>query len=1203
MTRYSLFISMAVVCLFTSAGNAQVSGRLSGTVVDQTAAAVPGATVGVFVPGGKDPVLSGVTNEAGNFSFVAVRPDTYDVVIQAQGFARLAVRGVSVSPLQETGMGSIKLEVQSTATTMDVTADVQNVQLSNAEVSTTITATQVQNLPVLGRQVTALIQTQAGVAPTSDTTSVNGLRSSFTNVTLDGINIQDNFIRTNALDYAPMRTTIDQVAEITVATSNEGAEIGGGASQVTLSTKSGSNTFHGAVYWYNRNSAAGANTWFNNKSGVARSFLDLNQPGAALGGHIIKDKLFFYTNYELYRNKRQTSVLNTVLTDSARNGIFTYKDSSGVTRQVGLATLRNFVADPTVKAMIAQLPAGNTTDTGDGLNTTGYRFNAKNNEFRDQFVFRGDYYITSKHSITGTYNYIDNPTDRPDAGTFFTTAPPVSNSITNNLMSLAWRWTASPTLTNEVRFGFTFATSAFLDSNQYPTSIVAGLLFTNPVNTFLNQGRNPKNYHLQDNATWLKGAHEVAFGFQATFLTVAPYNDGGMIPTMSLGISTANTNGFTNTDLPGATSASLTTANNLLANLAGYVSSAAQTFNVTSATSGFVPGATNIRDFSWSNYAGYVRDKWKLKPNLTLNFGVRYEYWRPIDEKNGLYLAPVLENNDVRQTLMDPNAVLNFIGGPSGRPFYHADKNNFAPNIGFAWDPFKDSGKTSIRGGYMLAYVNDNLVSTIRNSVGTANGLSSAITVSNLTALLSSNPTVATPAYKVPRTLADNYASTTTAAVGIPDPNMATPYVHQWTLGVQREVKGTIVSVRYVGNRGSALLRGVDLNQINYNATGFLADFLRAQSNGFLAQSQTGTFNPNYNSAVSGSQPLTVFPTLGNANLSNSTIQTYIKQGQIGTLADTYMTNGWNGPVAFYTNPKVQGANLITNQGMSVYHGLQVEATKRTRSGLQVQFGYTFSKDLSNTSGDAQTDFEPLLDNNNPNLEYTRSPYDLKHSFKANYYYELPYGKNKHWNGNKFENAVLGGWAVSGIWVYNSGSPFSILSGYGTLNRAARSSGTNTASVYGVDWSTLNKLTDSVYMTGNGPYFISPSIINLLSSSNPAGDGRGASPAGTAAFNGQVFYNPGAGQVGNLARRMFSGPWQWSWDASLMKKVTIKERHSLELHFDAFNWANHPTFYVAPNSGDYGSTTNFTINNTTFGKLTSMNFGPRVLQFGAYYRF
>ena len=1199
-----------MVALTVRASFGQVAGRLSGSVIDASGAIVPGATINVFLTGGQEPVLTGQSNEAGLFLFIAVRPDTYDISIERQGFVKTTIRQVQVSPLQELQLPPVKLEVQATTTSVEVTADLQTVQSSNAEVATTITTTMIQNLPVLGRQVTNFFQSQPGVSVSSDTTSVNGLKSTFSSVTLDGINIQDNFIRTNGLDYAPFRTTIDQVAEITVATSNQSAAIGGGASQFILSTKSGSNEFHGSVYWYNRNNAFSANDWFNDRDGVPQGKLNLNQPGAALGGRIIRDKLFFYANVELYRNKRTTSLTRTVLTDSAKNGIFTYVDSAGATRTANLQTLRGYTPDPTIKGLIAQLPEPNSPG-GDGLNTSGYRFNAKYNEFRDQVVYKSDYYITPKHSLTGTYNYISNPTDRPDisTSTFYTVTPPVTNTLKNHLLSLAFRSTISPTLTNELRAGFARTHGNFDDNIAYPKFAVSttNLLFTNPQNTFLTQGRDTNTYPIQDNANWVRGKHQIAFGFQFQRIYSTPFNDGnggsetGIIPTYRLGISASNPNSLTTADLPGIRSTDLTRANNLYANLAGIITSAYQRFNVTSATSGFVPEATNLRDLSYSTYAAYVQDNWKLRPNLTLNVGLRYEYWSPLDEKNGLYLAPVLENNNLQATLLDPNATLDFIGGPSGRPFYNANKANFAPNVGFAWNPFRD-GKTSVRGGYMMAYVNDNVMTTMVSVLGRSSGLSSAASMTNLVAYLSSPPTVPTPAFKVPRTLADNYAISKTSPTGLPDPNLVTPKVHQWNLSVEQEVKGFILAGRYVGNKGVDLLRGVDYNQVLYNANGFLADFQRAQTNGNLALAATGNYDPSFNPGVPGSQPLTVFPLLSSGGrLTNSTIQSYVRNGQVGGLADYYMINGLNGTVNFYTNPNVQSAYSVVNGGSSIFHSLQLEATKRTRSGLQVQFSYVYGKALSNMAGDAQSNVEPYLDNSNPNLEWARTPYDTRHSFKANYYYELPFGAGKRWSSSSALNKLIGGWAISGIWSYYSGSPYSILSGanglgWGTLNRDGLSTYTNTASVVGSTWSQLQPLTSGVFKTGDNVYFVSPTLIGA--------DGRGTSQPGTAPFAGQVFYNPAAGNVGNLQRRMFSGPWQWSWDMSVKKAIHFTERHTLDLHLDVFNFANHPTFYLYPASaGDYSFANPYEINNTTFGQITDMNYNPRIIQIGAYYRF
>jgi hypothetical protein len=464
--------------------------------------------------------------------------------------------------------------------------------------------------------------------------------------------------------------------------------------------------------------------------------------------------------------------------------------------------------------------------------------------------------------------------------------------------------------------------------------------------------------------------------------------------------------------------------------------------------------------------------------------------------------------------------------------------------------------------------------------------------------VLSSPPAIPPAEYQIPRMLLDNYNLNSAAAVAMPNPDLVTPYVQQWTLGLQHEIKNTIFEVRYVGNHGTKLIRGFDYNQVLYNQNGFLADFRRAQGNAILSKGKSGAYDP----AIPGSQQLTVFPTLPLAgSLNNATILAELQQGQVGDLAALYQQFGYTagpdlgGPFSFFTNPYVLGANAVANGGNSSYHALQAEIRRRTSAGLQYQFNYAFGKVLSNTTGDNQTNFEPLLDNNSPSLEKARSPYDITHSFKANFYYELPYGPGKRWSGGKVMNRVLGGWAVAGIWSYISGEPFSVISGLGTLNRAARSGTTNTASVNGTTLGALNNVTSGVYMTGNGPYFISPSVINQQ-------DGRGAEFDRT--FDGEVFFNPSAGTVGNLQRRLFSGPWQWSWDMSVKKQFRLYERHTLDFHFDIFDFMNHPTFYIRPTTGgDYGSVTNFNINNTTFGRITSMNYNPRIIQIAAYYRF
>ena len=236
---------------------AQVTGRLSGSVSDPSGAPVPNAAVNLSLAGGSKPILTTVTTAEGLFSFTNVRPESYDLTVDSKGFLKYTLRGVKVDTARETSLPRIQLEVATVTQAVDVVADAQTIQTSNAEISTTVTNEQVRRLPLLDRDPISLIATQAGVSSNADDIVINGTRSSYSNITLDGINIQDNFIRTGGLGYQPNRLVLDQVSEFTISTSNTNATVGGGSSQITLTTPSGGNTYHGSAYWFNRNNAAG----------------------------------------------------------------------------------------------------------------------------------------------------------------------------------------------------------------------------------------------------------------------------------------------------------------------------------------------------------------------------------------------------------------------------------------------------------------------------------------------------------------------------------------------------------------------------------------------------------------------------------------------------------------------------------------------------------------------------------------------------------------------------------------------------------------------------------------------------------------------------------------------------------------------------------------------------------------------------------
>jgi hypothetical protein len=1176
-----VWLACVIVLLSVGSVSAQVTGRVYGSVVDPTGAAVVEAKVSVSLPESNTPALTTVTTKDGLFTFTAVRPDLYDLSVEAPGFEPYVIRGLDIDPARAITLPPIQLAREAITITVDVTAGAPTVQTGNAELATTITTGQIRRLPVLDRHALSLIATQAGVNNVGGVTSINGQRTSHSNVTLDGINIQDNYIRENSLGYTPNLIALDQIAAFTLTTSNANASMGGGASHVTFVPPSGGNQFHGSLYFYNRNNALAANDWFNNKDGIERPAFNQHQIGGKIGGPIIRDKTFFYANYEAFRFGVDVQSNLVVLTNDARNGVFTYEDQSGQVRKVNLLQATGVSADPTMQQLLARIPGPdqiNNFRAGDSResllrNTAGYSFVRKGHHNRDNVTLKLDHTMSPANVFSGTFLWNLQDVTRSDLSKDFSRTPKVRNDDKRKLLSLAWRWNARSHFTNEVRGGFNLAPLTFASSEDFGDRIIAGMLYSNPVNLFRTEKRNTDTYSLMDNASYSRGKHTIQFGFDSQLIRLKTLNEAGITPTYTLG-NTSLVTGLNASQLPGISANDFVTANSLLASLAGFVTTYSQTFNITDRTSGFVAGTPTLRNYRWDVYSFYGQDSWKVAPRLTLNFGLRYELPGVLDERDGLALLPRVQNNDVVATMLS-NATLDFAGNSAGRPFYKKDTNNFAPNFGFAWDVFGDA-RTSVRAGYSVSYVNDETIGAILNNVNFNEGLT-AVSSRAVTARVSALPAIPVPTFKVPRTFEENFRLNAFTAFGMPNPELKTPYVQQWNAAIQREVKGTVIELRYVGNHGVKMYRGFDLNSEVTVENGFLDDFKRAMSNAALARAAFGVYDPEFNPNVSGSQRLTVFPQLiGGGLLSNPLVRNQIQLGQAGELAFLYFFNGLAGPVQFYRNPVSLASLVLNNESNTSYNALQIDVLRRFHRGLQFQANYTYGKVLSDSNGTAYHRFEEIRDPKNAKIDRARTSFDVTHAIKANAVYDLPFS-----HGNKFINGLVSGWAASGIMRWQSGNPFSILSRRATLLRAFRSS-QNTASS-NLDKDQLDELL-KFRMTANGPFIVAASAIGP--------DGRAVSTDTTPPFSGQAFFNPAPGEIGGLQRRWFSGPWNFDLNMALLKNISIREGQSLELRMEALNVLNHPTWFVPDQD----------INTTTFGRVEAANSSRRI-QLSLHYHF
>ncbi|MFN2597396.1 MAG: carboxypeptidase regulatory-like domain-containing protein [Pyrinomonadaceae bacterium] len=1241
-------ITLLVLAAIPFAALGQVTtGSLSGVVTDPSGAIVVSATVTIR-NNATGAERTAATNEQGNFEFTQVEPGTYTVGVEAAGFKKSVAPNVVVEVAKPANL-TLALEVGNVGESVTVTAAQDVINATSPTLTNVINTRQVQDLPLPGRNPLDLAALQPGVAVTGTgnrTSSISGLRGSATNVVQDGINAMDNFVKTDSL-FALTAPSLNSTSEISVTTGTNASEAGRGVAQVRLVTRGGTNEFHGETFYLVRNDFFEANNFFNNLSGTPRPREHQHFFGFDVGGPMYlprlgeggrriwngHDKAFWFFSYEGFREHFQATRNRTVLTQEARNGTFRYTGSNGQTQTINLLTLGPTAArqlNPVTQAQLAAMPLPNNTLVGDSLNTAGFRYNVTGSDPSDKFVARYDHQLVEKSPLgSHKLEFVLNRAKFslfPD--TFNAIEAPFPGGIDAGQGSTRWLITAADhstfgQITNEARYGRQWSPVTFLRAAP-PGSpfFVSFASVTNFDNTFMSQGRTTTVNQWIDNLAMPKGAHTLRFGADFQQVLADTSNDAGIEPTVTLGSNTANSTGITAANFPllpsGSTGTTIVTrAQNVFADITGFLGSAAATFNVTSPTSGFVSGATRSRIFRERDLALYAEDQWRTRPNLTLNYGLRWDYQGVPTLPNGLGIQ-VTNPNDIfgisgPGNLFNPNApagaatakaTLEFVSGNTGKGLYNNDWNNFAPFFGFAYSPrfkggfmgkmFGGEGTSSIRGGYSISYTHDGFT-VISNALGTGTTNPGLIATANNTTptgvLSASGVALTTPTFTMPITDRTNFLANPNNSLWAIDPNLRTPYVQQWSIGFEREITHNMAfEVRYVGNHAIKLWRANNFNEVNIFENGFLQEFLNAQKN--LAARGGTSFAPG----CAGCVALPIFDKFfaglaASSGYTNSTFISNLTQNNIGTLANslafstTYRANRENPALGipanfFVANPNANGITLLSNNSMSNYNSLQMELRRRFSRGLQFQADYTFSKTMTDARDayGSQSDLTSFRTLRNTRLDYARSNQDQTHRFVANAIYDLPFGHGRDFlsGANGLVNRLIGGWTVSGIVTWQSRPPFYVASNRATFNQF--NAANNPADLVGISFEEFKKNL-GIFKTPTGVYFINPSLLNITT--NAAGQFVSSTP------KAGLFGVPAPGTFGNFPINSLNGPAYFNIDGGLVKRIPITERVRFELKTTFINMLNHPNFVYNTQS----------IDSTSFGRITSTSGNDRIIHF------
>jgi Carboxypeptidase regulatory-like domain/TonB-dependent Receptor Plug Domain len=1230
-----LVVIAMTCCLAVGQGT---TSRVAGTVHDSNGAAVAGALV-TLINEGTSIAFTTQTSDSGSYTFDLVQIGKYTLTVEKDGFKKFQSSGNTLNVNQVATIHAV-LETGGIAETVNVPAGAELVQTSTSgNLGTTVEQKTLESLPIVGtrgRNPLDLLNFQPGVVfggNTGGAVNVNGSRDRAFNFTLDGIDINES--TAGGSNFTPLRPNPDSVEEFQIVTSNFTAELGrSSGAQVTLVTRSGTNDFHGNLFEYYRTPRFDAKTYPVTIAGLPKDQFVQHIYGGSLGGPLfnpgfgegtsagwLRDRAFFFVNLQLLRASDTALVTRTVYTPAARAGLFRYVigranapagTSTAAVNAQGTPVLPNCIGtpatntpciasyniatnptgigiDPTLAALINGSPTPNNYTTGDGLNTAGFNFASPQREKQYDFVSKFDFKFADNSLVYVRYAQGSQNTfgDSANGGRpIFPGTPNFVDTLRNpKNLAVNWRWSPTPTMTNEAIVGISKFFFSFTTPFPDPNLPFAFINVATPNTNFSYNARGVRTLQFIDNVTFIRGSHTLKGGINFRFNR---HNDdrssvaGSAIEPV---VGFSGTAGFGSFGLPTATGAGatinandLTRLQNTIVDQLGRIGTVSRAF-VSNGTT-FEPAGTR-----WLNIANYpeldfyFQDNWRFRSNLVFDIGLRWEA-KLSPRVDG---RPILVPNQPVKIGAAPSNTLQWVEGD----VFESDFRKFLPSVGFAWDPFK-TGKTSIRANYRIA--SDRIATFLFGSsiFQSTPGNNTAVTNStfgqggglfrNIGPVIAGLVPSATPdSLRQPPAFG-------TGSISAVDPDLQFPQIHEWSFSVQREVWNNVFEVNYIGKHGVHLLGGYNVNQVNVFASvpgvteaNFLDAFNRVRAD--------STYNsPLINRIMSGNAANNAgtarFRLLSTAALaqgsaatlalavSQRTCQTADRDAGICTTAQLNRRlldlNGL--PFLFQPFPQFTGGfNVFDSNDYSNYHGLQLIFRRRITAGLGFQLAYTLSESKDNRSwdpslstvstGSVQSASSTPFDLRDRGLNYTWSDFDRRHVFQATYTYELPFGQGKRFLANApgIVNHIVGGWQFSGTVLRMSGRPFTVYSGLNTISNVVQS----TADCSGC---TRNS-GELVLESGRNFWF-------------------------DAATRAQ-FSAPAPGSIGNTGRNFFLAPHYFQWDASLLKKFKISERVNFDLRFDARNVLNNPSF----------DNPTAVINSAIFGRINdSVTNGARRIQ-------